>query len=290
MTPPDDLDLTFGPDREPPTDGGDGPWGNSVRRGPLVAIAVGIACLAAVVWYLWSPDARPPSTAAQPAGRSDTNVAVRADTPRLGDGDAVDLPPLDALDPLLRAMLGTLSTRPELARLLATDNLIRRFVTAVDSIGRGASPTRQIATLKPAADFSVERPYSESTIQPESHARYTGMVDTIAGLDTSALSRIYAQLRPRLDEAYAELGGPQESFDAAMERALSHLLAVDPALAAGRVRPSGGVTYAWVSDDAERLSAAQKHLLRLGPTGAERVQRKLREVGTALGIPAERLR
>lgn len=290
MTPPDDLDLTLGPDPEPPTDGGDGSWTSAAHRGPLVAVAVAIACLAAAAWYLWSPDSGTPSRAAQTPGRSDTDVAVRDDTRRLGDGEAAEMPPLDALDPLLRGMLGALSTRPELARVLATDNLIRRFVAAVDSIGRGASPTRQIAMLKPATAFSVERPYSESVITPESHARYAGVVETIAGLDAAALSRIYAQLRPRLDEAYAELGGPPESFDAAMERALSHLLAVDPVLAAGRVRPSAGVTYAWVSDDAERLSAAQKHLLRLGPTGVERVQGKLREVGTALGIPAERLR
>lgn len=290
MTPPDDLDFAFEPEPEPHTAGGEGRWPRSVQRGPFVAIAVAIACIAAAAWYLWSPDSRTPSGAVQTTGSSDTDVSARHDARRLGDGEAAELPPLDALDPVLRGMLGTLSARPELARLLATDNLIRRFVTAVDGIGRGASPTRQIAVLKPATPFSVERPYSESDIQPESHMRYAGVVETIAGLDAAALSRLYAQLRPRLDEAYAELGGPAESFDVAMERALLHLLAVDLALASGRVRPSAGITYAWVNDDAERLSAAQKHLLRLGPDGVERVQEKLREVGTALGIPAARLR
>jgi hypothetical protein len=290
MTQHDELDLALGPE-EPglPTDTTDRRWARPRHRGPIVAVAVGIACLAAAAWFVWQSEPRARPAAQGTVGRADTEVAVQDDARRLGDGAAAELPPLDALDPVLRSMLGALSARPELARLLATDNLIRRFVAAVDGIGRGASPARQVTTLTPAGTFSVERPYAESRIARASHDRYAGLVETIASLDAPSVSRIYAQLRPRLDEAYAELGGPAEPFDAAMERALAHLLMVDPALAGGTVRPSAGVNFAWASADTERLSAAQKHLLRMGPDGAARVQAKLREVAEALGIPAARL-
>ena len=39
----------------------------------------------------------------------------------------------------------------------------------------------------------------------------------------------------------------------------------------------------------QELSAAQKQLLRMGPQNVRTVQSKLREIATALGIPASRL-
>jgi hypothetical protein len=55
-----------------------------------------------------------------------------------------------------------------------------------------------------------------------------------------------------------------------------------------RVRPAP-VLYQFTDPRLERLSGAQKQLLRMGPRNVRIVQDKLREVARALRIPADRL-
>ena len=50
-----------------------------------------------------------------------------------------------------------------------------------------------------------------------------------------------------------------------------------------------GIVYAFVEPRLEEMSAAQKHLLRMGPQNVQAVQRKLREIANYLAIPASRL-
>jgi hypothetical protein len=52
--------------------------------------------------------------------------------------------------------------------------------------------------------------------------------------------------------------------------------------------PKGGV-FGYADPAVERLTAAQKQLFRMGPANARTIQRRLREIGLALGIPPERL-
>lgn len=290
MPEPNDLDLDLARAdagaRPPGLDPSSGE--HAGRRLVLVVVAVALALASVIGWYWWSR--QPASPAPATTGQATTEAPVEsAGTPRLGDAEAIDLPPLGEMDPTVRTLMGALSARPELARLLATDDLVRRFVVSIDRIGRGASPAAQVAVLRPEGAFSVDRPYSQATIRPESFARYAGVVTMVQSLEPEALARIYGQMRPRLNEAYAELGVPGETFDVAVERAISHLLSVSPDLARGAVVPVKGTTYAWADPTTENLSAAQKHLLRLGPAQAAAVQAHLRRVAQALGIPAERL-
>jgi hypothetical protein len=50
-----------------------------------------------------------------------------------------------------------------------------------------------------------------------------------------------------------------------------------------------GIGYRFEDANLESLTAAQKHLLRMGPRNVRIVQLKLRDIAAALGIPAERL-
>jgi hypothetical protein len=50
-----------------------------------------------------------------------------------------------------------------------------------------------------------------------------------------------------------------------------------------------GIVYGFVDPNLESLQAAQKQLLRMGPDNARTVQRALREIALALGIPQGRL-
>ena len=280
-----DLDLTPGGPAAPPPGPDDGS-GESGRRLVLLAVGVAVVLAAVVGWYWWSSTDVEPATTRAEAG--DVQPA-ETELPALGEGPPADLPPLDELDPTIRTLVGALSSHPQLANLLATDDLVRRFVVSLDRVGRGNSPAAQISVLRPEGAFSVEDPNGESRIRPESFARYDTAVAMVLSLDPDALARIYGQLRPRLNDAYAELGVPDEDFDAVVERAFAHLLSVSPSLARGTVVPVKGTTYGWADSRTENLSPAQKHLLRLGPDHAAAVQAHLREVAQALGIPAERL-
>jgi len=288
----DDLDLDLAQDSRQTGRpfGPDDPAAERGRRVVLIVAAVVLVIAALGGWYWWSSQpAETPAAQTDAGPATEAPVTAPAPVDRLGEGEAIDLPPLNEMDPTARSLVGALSTRPELANLLASDDLVRKFVVSVDRISRGASPTGQVGSLRPAQQFSVERPNARSTVTGASFARYDNAVGMLLSMEPEALARVYGQLRPRFDEAYAELGVPDSTFDAAVERAIVHLLQVSPEHARGTVEPVKGTVYAWSDPGVENLSSAQKNLLRLGPTHAAAVQAHLRRVAEALGIPAERL-
>ena len=54
-----------------------------------------------------------------------------------GDRPAIDLPPLDETDPLVRRLVRELSSHPRVVAWLATDDLIRSFTIAVQNVADG---------------------------------------------------------------------------------------------------------------------------------------------------------
>jgi hypothetical protein len=126
------------------------------------------------------------------------------------------------------------------------------------------------------------------TVDPRSYARYDGIANAAASLDPAGLARVYSILKPRLLEAYTELGHPRGELDVVVERAIVHLLQTpvvdEPIVLRPRV-----LSFRYDRDDLEALSAAQKQLLRMGPRNVRVVQDQLRAVARELGIPAARL-
>jgi hypothetical protein len=200
-----------------------------------------------------------------------------------------ELPPLDLSDPLVRELLSGLSSRPELAAWLATDGLIRNVVASVDAVANGTTPSTQLRRLAPGRPFSVEARGEDFVIDARSYERYDGIADTVASLDADGLARAYSTLRPRLQEAYRELGYPDGNFDDAVQRAIARLLNTPMPEREVSVQPAP-VLYQFTDQRLERLTPAQKQLLRMGPRNVRLIQAKLRDIAHALGIPAERLR
>ncbi|AMY13012.1 hypothetical protein LuPra_06298 [Luteitalea pratensis] len=250
----------------------------------LVAVVVG------ALWW-WAP--RTSKSPAEAIGRVPTEEVVERPVPQvqgLGVGEPdPNLPPLGNLDGYVRPLLAVLSSRPELAALLASDGLVRRFAVSVDAIARGDSPAGQVRAVAPRAPFKVQQRGDELTIDPASYARYDGLVILVEDMPTPQLARLYGRLKPRLEEAYAELGAGG-TFDDAMTRAIRHLLATPLPPPNAQMQQARGINYAYNDERYEGLSAAQRQLLRLGPDRARRVQERLRAFGIALGIPADQLR
>jgi hypothetical protein len=256
------------------------------RRVLVGAIVLLLVVAGAVAFYLWRRTVPGPSATA-PAAADARAPAL----PRRPLGPAVEagaLPSLDESDPIVRQLLGALSSHPQVAAWLATDGLIREFVVSLDNVATGSSPARHVKRLAPATPFEVRTRGDRITIAPRSFERYDALADAVASLDPVALAAVYGRLKPRLQEAYVELGHPGGDIDAAVEQAIVRLLAA-PVPASDVVVEPGIVSYKFQQEPFESLSAAQKQLVRMGPRNVRMIQTQLWAVGRELGIPSERL-
>ncbi len=257
---------------------------------PWIGLAVLVVVVGLLAWrfVLRSPGSPPTAAdetavAARPAARPDMATVETLRT-GLGVGDPDPaLPSIDGLDAYLRPLLAALSARPELASLLASDDLIRRFVVSVDAVARGDSPARQVRAVAPKGAFVVRQRGTGYAIDPASYARYDGLVALVDDLDPDRLARIYGQIKPRLEDAHAELG-TGTTFDEAMIRALTRLVRTPLPPSGAAVRQGKGISYVYVDTTLEELTFAERHLLRLGPERMARVQSKLRAFATSLGM------
>jgi hypothetical protein len=202
--------------------------------------------------------------------------------------DPIDLPPLVLTDPLVRDLVGKLSSRPELAAWLATDGLIRNFVVCVENVSEGETPVRHLRRLTPKGSFQVERRGASFVADPRGFSRYDGYAATTAALAPAGLAKIYSLLKPRAVEAYKELGHPDGDLDAAIEKAIVVLLQTPTTDGSETLIPKV-LSYKYENAQLEGLLPAQKQLLRMGPTNVATVQTQLRAIARELGIASDRL-
>jgi hypothetical protein len=118
-------------------------------------------------------------------------------------------------------------------------------------------------------------------VDPEAYRRYDLLAETFASLDTDGTAVLYHQLHPLFVEAYGELGIPGGSFDEAMELAVRNVLSAQGVPGSLAVRLNESV-YEFVDPELEARSPVEKHLIRMGPENAGRVQTKLRDIWGAI--------
>jgi hypothetical protein len=201
--------------------------------------------------------------------------------PLIAPEPEIEIPPLDASDEVVRSLAETVSEHPRLARWLAPDDLVRRFVAAVDNVANDESPRPHIRHLKPEGAFSVEERAGALAIAPDSYARYNRFVAVLDSLDDQACIELYHRLKPLFDEAYQDLGYPAGDFDVALADAVDRLL--ETPIPQGDVRVKQRVsTFRFADPDLEELGPAEKHLIRMGPANARKVKAKLRLLRASL--------
>jgi hypothetical protein len=251
---------------------------------PWILASVLIAAAGATWFYFFSGrDSQQQSSATEAA-----TAPAPATRPLGAPADSIPLPPLDETDALVRQLVAALSSNPTVAAWLATDDLLRSFTVAVDNIADGATPARRLNALRPAGAFRVIDGDDDLSIDPRSYERYAPLSGAVDSLDPEGTARLYSTLKPRIEDAYAELGRDR-SFDVALERAFVAMLQTPALNGEVRLVPTGGVLYAFENPRVEGLTAAQKQLARMGPRNVRVIQGKLRQIALALGIPAERL-
>lgn len=203
--------------------------------------------------------------------------------PEAGPEPAIETPPLGGSDDWLRGMASALSSHPELARWLVSEDLVRRFTAAVDNVARGESPRPHLGFMEPEGEFTVERRDGALYAADDSHLRYAAVAEVIGSIDAAGAAELYRRLRPLLEESYAELGYPGERFEETLAAAIAHLRATELPVSAPRLA-AGVDSYTYRRPELEGLSGAQKHLLRMGPDNAAVVQAKLGEIAVLLGL------
>lgn len=245
---------------------------------PIAIIAIFLVVfLGGGAWWMSRP--RPAPANATPNAVAATEVPIAAPPPP----PPVALPPLDEMDAFLRPLLSALSARPELARWLATDDLIRQLAAAIDQASVGGSPARDFKVIAPSSGFVPAGRTDRRTINPVSYQRYDGLVQTVTSIDASRVAQIYQTIRPRLNDAYRGMGHPEGNVDAAIQRAIDILLDTPAVKDPVALTEGSGGGWAYADEDLEDLTPTQKQLLRMGPAHADAVKVWLRALQAGIG-------
>jgi hypothetical protein len=249
----------------------------------IAAVFIVVAAAAATVYFIRG---RRPAPAPAPA--SVAQSAQEAVRPLGSDAEQIALPPLGESDALVRDLVRKITSHPQALAWLTTTGLIRNFTVVVANVAEGTTPAGHLRVLRLSSPFQVIERNGEIFIDPRSYDRYDGVAAAAASIDPPGASRLYATLKPRIEEAYAELGIQRTSFDLALERAIVALLQVPTVDGPVRLYPKG-IGYRFADPNLERLTPAQKQLLRAGPRNVRIVQSALRQMALTLGIPPSRL-
>ena len=208
--------------------------------------------------------------------------------PASSEGPAKPPVELDKSDDLVRQLAKEISSHPRLAEWLKSKDLIRRFVAAVDNIANGLSPRPHIDFFQPPGEFVTVKRGDVYVADPEGYSRYHTVVDVFVSLESDQCVSLFRSMKPLCQEAYRDLGYPDQDFEQTILRAIVELMGT-PVIEGNIVLEKAVLNYVILDPALENLSVAQKHLLRMGPENVGAIQVKLREMALALGFPEDRL-
>lgn len=245
-----------------------------------LAALLGLLVVAGIVW-LWQgtgDGAGDPGDAVPAASLPDDSLPLaQRELPPL------DLPELPASDAFVRDLVAGLSSQPQLARWLVTDDLIQRFVGVVVDLAGSSNPSSHVPFMVPEGTFAAVPSDGGMVIAPETWRRYNLISDTFVSLDTERSVELYLQLRPLVEEAYAQLGIPDYSFDDLLAMAIQNVQDIQVPEEPLEVVGADGV-YVFADPEVEARRGAEKALLRMGPANARRIQEKMGAFGRELGL------
>jgi hypothetical protein len=280
----DELELERTPSGTGDAGSGDAlePSGGGLLPYVLVGVALlGGGTLAMLVLLFRTPPSPRPGPATSPLAARPGIAASGPASP----SSAVPLPRLDDSDALARSLGAALSSHPELARWLGRSGLVRTLAAVVTNVADGESPRPHLEFLAPAGRFRARRTDRGRLVADGAgFSGYDLFGDVVASVDARAVASAYRTLEPLFDEAHRELGHPEGRFRQSLDEAVAALLAApvppdDAALVAH------ATLVRWDDPALERLTPAQKQLLRTGPRNVRLVQAKLRELHAALVAP-----
>lgn len=279
-----ELERTGSPDEPPPPYRPDPEKkeGGLFFPALLALVAIVAVGLLAALYLLFRTPAEPEVESTPPP------IATAPPTPAPApSASPLVLPSLDESDGLVRELIATLSSNPEVARWLAQSQLVRTATAVTVNVATGESPRPHLRFLEPKTRFVPKRVGGSLVPDPAGFTGYDVMADAIASFDAEATARTYRSVEPLFEVAFQDFGMPDVRFRTILHRAIDNLLAV-PVLDDEVELVPHATTFRYRDSRYEQLTPAQKQFLRMGPRNVKVVQAKLRELKAALAAPAER--
>jgi len=181
------------------------------------------------------------------------------------------LPSLNSSDSFVIARLAAMERGASLLRVLAPEDLIRKFVVFVTNVAEGELPLLEYPLRRLDTDFVVtEIDTNLFEMANATHRRFDPLIDILVALDPQQGVSVYRALRPLFQEAYAEIGY-QGSFDAVLVQAIDRILNAPAETGPYQlIKPS--VMYLYAESRIEDLTPVQKQLIRLGPENTAKLK------------------
>lgn len=266
------------------------------RAAPLIIIA--IAAVILIGYLLWPKSAteqaeiislpepvenREPETPPQVLEAPDiprVETPVSAEPSEDTAEETVTLPPLNDSDEQARELLvSAAEEHPTAVDWLKTDSLLRRGATVVDTLSRHKLPITALPVGQAPGTFQVSAEPEDGRIwlDEANYQRYDHVVSAVNAVSAERLVGIFHHMRPLLEQAYGELGYPEDNFDNAVIAAIDHLLEA-PVIDTPVELVHETVAFEYADESLENLPAAHRQLLRMGPDHTRAIQTKLREI------------
>lgn len=194
----------------------------------------------------------------------------------------IQLPSLNSSDSFVFEGLQALQNGVELVNLLAQDQIVRKFVVFVENISRGEFPQTGLPYRTLGQEMPVQNIDENLFVMDDSaHSRFDYAVRTFVSLDAEDAMVFYRTLLPLFQQAYAEIGFRDVSFDDTLRSAINNVLRTSSVEGPYQlVRPS--IMYLYADASIENLQEVHKQLIRIGPDNTNLLKAKLREFASIL--------
>ncbi|QSX37042.1 DUF3014 domain-containing protein [Shewanella sedimentimangrovi] len=234
-----------------------------------------------------APEPQPPAQAEPEVEPAPEPVTTEIDEPEAAP-EATQAPaepePLPALadsDALVQEQALLLAADKPLQPLLAQADLARQFVVFVDNLAQGELARKTSPVKGPEQTFSVSEITDKIYMNPDSFRRYDKYATLIAAMDQQQLLSSLKLLAPLFNEAFAELGYSDMSFESRLQQAFEQVLAA-PVIEEPIELTSVSVNYRFADPKLEALPAVQKLMLRMGPENTRKIKAAIRKLQAEL--------
>lgn len=204
------------------------------------------------------------------------------------------LPDLNQSDAAVIASLKGLNVNG-LVEMIVPDEILRKFVRAVDGIEDGKVVTEYRPITSPQGAFATDsfrvkvsggdvgeqQEVEQFRISPKNYLRYTLFAQVISALDSDAAIGVYKRFYPLLNKAYQEMGLNKGNFHSVLIRAIDKVLTA-PEAGGNLLLVHPKVYFEFADPALEKLPEVHKLMLRMGPDNAEKIKTSLKNVRAKL--------
>jgi hypothetical protein len=194
------------------------------------------------------------------------------------------LPKLDNSDDFIRERLLLISNKPEFAKWVKTDDLLRRTASYADGLSNGVLLSKIFPLSAPEGKFATHSSDGTIWLNAGNYERYDRTINTLISLPMDSMAKMFHFTRPLLENAFSEMGYNPRQMDGIILQAIDVILAT-PIVAEPISLTRDSVVYKFADPALESLLPLQKQLLRTGPENTKRIQQQAKALREALLNP-----